>query len=86
MRSKHGLCRMHTTKRTLNPHKLLHSKWTAVTPSQKEKHFMVTQVIIPDPETRIVTAIELEAVITKRTQQLPWRDLLDTACWRQGWL
>ncbi|NLZ79547.1 MAG: TIGR02450 family Trp-rich protein, partial [Gammaproteobacteria bacterium] len=26
----------------INPKKLLHSKWTAVSPVNKEKHFMVT--------------------------------------------
>lgn len=46
---------------------------------------MVTQLIIPDPDTRIVTEIVLEAVFSKRTQQLPWRNLLDATVWRQGW-
>jgi hypothetical protein len=29
----------------LSPKKLLHSKWTAVEPRNKEKHFLVTKVI-----------------------------------------
>ena len=33
----------------LNPRKLLHSKWTAVNPQDKEKHFLVTQIIDPEP-------------------------------------
>lgn len=28
----------------INPKKLLHSKWTAVKPENKEKHFMVTEM------------------------------------------
>ena len=34
-------------RRRLSPKKLLHSKWTAVVPHNKEKHFIVTQVIVP---------------------------------------
>ncbi len=69
----------------LNPRKLLHSKWTAVTPVNKEKHFMVTKLIIPDPETQVVKAVELEAVMTGRKQLLPWRDLQNSEIWKQGW-
>lgn len=28
----------------INPKKLLHSKWTAVSPVNKEKHFLVTEM------------------------------------------
>ena len=28
----------------INPAKLLHSKWTAVSPVKREKHFMVVEV------------------------------------------
>ena len=38
----------------LNPRKLLDSKWTAVNPRNKEKHFLVTGIV--DPETQ--SAIE----------------------------
>jgi len=30
----------------LSPNKLLHTKWTAVEPRNKEKHFLVTKVTI----------------------------------------
>ena len=40
------------TARRLNPKKLLLSKWTAVTPHDKEKHFIVTGVIEPEPRPR----------------------------------
>lgn len=69
----------------LNPRKLLRSKWTAVTPVNKEKHFMVTKLIIPDPETQVVEAVELEAVMTGRKQVLAWRALQDADLWKQGW-
>ena len=34
---------------TLSPKKLLHTKWTAVVPRNKEKPFLVTKVIEPVP-------------------------------------
>lgn len=33
----------------LSSKKLLQTKWTAVTPRNKEKHFLVTKVIEPEP-------------------------------------
>lgn len=69
----------------VNPKKLLHSKWTAVTPVNKEKHFIVTAVLEPAPEGAAPEWIELEAVHSKRAQRLPWRALRDGAQWRCGW-
>jgi tryptophan-rich hypothetical protein len=69
----------------LNPDKLLLSKWTAATPQNKEKHFIVTKVVKPDlPATRIEN-IELESVHSRRVLVLPWRVLTDVSQWRQGW-
>ncbi|MEZ8121272.1 TIGR02450 family Trp-rich protein [Vibrio splendidus] len=34
----------------INPKKLLRSKWTAVSPIKKEKHFMVTEVEFEEGE------------------------------------
>jgi tryptophan-rich hypothetical protein len=34
----------------INPAKLLLSKWTAVKPVNKEKHFLVTKLIEPENE------------------------------------
>jgi len=69
----------------LNPRKLLLSKWTAVAPQNKEKHFIVSKVLRPDDPALPLELIELEAVHSKRIQLLPWRALQDTAIWRQGW-
>jgi len=55
----------------LNPAKLLLSKWTAVTPRNREKHFMVTQLIEPEPPSLAIEFIELEAVYTRRSTALP---------------
>ena len=69
----------------LNPKKLLLSKWTAVAPQNKEKHFIVSQLLLPDDPALPLDLIELEAIFSKRVYVLPWRDLQDKAIWRQGW-
>jgi len=74
-----------STTRRLNPKKLLLSKWTAATPQNKEKHFLVTQVITPEPPDAPIEHIELEAVYSRRSVILPWRDLMDNRQWLQGW-
>ena len=69
----------------LNPRKLLHSKWTAVNPRNKEKHFLVTQIIDPEPPGSPVVSIELEAVHSKRARIITWRELMDATQWSRGW-
>lgn len=72
-------------KRVVNPQKLLLSKRTVVSPQHKEKHFLVTKLVsAASPATRFET-IELEAVHSRRSFVLPWRDLTDPAQWLQGW-
>ncbi|MYM72814.1 TIGR02450 family Trp-rich protein [Duganella sp. FT134W] len=68
----------------VQPAKLLHSKWTAVTPLNREKHFIVTALIEPEPGAGL-ERITLEAVLTRRSFDLPWRELQDSSRWRQGW-
>ena len=46
----------------LSPKKLLHTKWTAVSPLNKEKHFLVTKVIEPEPAGLPVVSIEPSGV------------------------
>jgi tryptophan-rich hypothetical protein len=70
----------------VSPKKLLLSKWTAVTPQHKEKHFVVVRVIEPEPPEMRIDRIELEAVHSRRTFLLHWRDLTDGWRWRQGWV
>jgi tryptophan-rich hypothetical protein len=62
--------------------KLVLSKWTAVTPRKKEKHFLVTQFVDDDSDPRHVI---LEAVHSKREYVIVWTELKDDAIWRQGW-
>lgn len=63
--------------------KLLNSKWTAVTPAHKEKHFTVTEVEYL--ESGAIDYMSLEAIISKRSVQVNWRDLKDIGRWKQGW-
>jgi tryptophan-rich hypothetical protein len=69
----------------LSPKKLLLTKWTAVQPLNREKHFLVVRVIEPEPPAMRIEQIELEAVHSGRVLQLGWRDLADPRVWRQGW-
>lgn len=70
----------------LNANKLLHSKWTAAAPVDKEKHFIVIKVVEPESPGAPVTQVQLQAVHTQRVQILPWRALQDASVWRQGWV
>ncbi|MFA9217877.1 MAG: TIGR02450 family Trp-rich protein [Sphingomonadaceae bacterium] len=69
----------------VSPKKLRLSKWTAVQPQHREKHFLVVEVVEPETEGGAITDIVLEAVHSRRRQTLPWRALDDAAQWRQGW-
>jgi tryptophan-rich hypothetical protein len=73
-------------KNPLSPKKLLLSKWTAVSPTDREKHFVVTRVVVPDPPTVRIEWVEIEAVHSGRSSMLRWRDLADGSRWRQGWV
>jgi len=70
----------------ISPRKLLLSKWTAVSPERREKHFLVVRVLSPDPPESAVSRIDLEAVLSRRVMSLHWRELTDPSLWKQGWL
>ena len=67
----------------INPKKLLNSKWTAVTPSNKEKHFVVIDIEF-DEENNVISC-SIEAVMTKRSLAIDWQDLKDDTDWVHGW-
>lgn len=67
----------------INPNKLLNSKWTAVQPVNKQRHFIVTNVIQSDDGS--VTACEIEALLTRKVSELDWRELKDSSQWIMGW-
>jgi tryptophan-rich hypothetical protein len=70
----------------LNPKKLLLTKWTAVKPVAKQKHFLVSRVIKPELPTDPIEQVEIESVFSKATQVIAWRELQDSGVWRQGWV
>ena len=70
----------------LNPKKLLLTKWTAVTPIAKQKHFLVSRVIQLEQPADPIESVETEAVFSKATQVIAWRELQDDSVWRQGWV
>ncbi|MEH3024170.1 MAG: TIGR02450 family Trp-rich protein [Pseudomonas oryzihabitans] len=71
--------------RRINPDKLLNSKWTATQPRERQRHFIVTRVHLPENDTGPIRLIDLQAVLTRRTWTLDWHELLDAECWLQGW-
>jgi tryptophan-rich hypothetical protein len=70
----------------LNPKKLLLTKWTAVKPVAKQKHFLVCKVIQPELPTDPIELVEIESVFSKAVQVIAWRDLQNDEVWRQGWV
>lgn len=78
----------------VHPKKLLLTKWTAVQPVARQKHFVVTKVIEPEAaegpmaaaKTQRIEWIEIEAVYSGKARRIAWRDLRDTSQWRQGWV
>lgn len=67
----------------INPGKLLLSKWTAAHPQHREKHFLVTELLRDDDGT--VLKVELQAVLTKRSEWLDWQVLKNSDSWQLGW-
>ncbi len=74
------------TLRRLSPDKLLLSKWTAVDPVDREKHFIVTRLIAQEAPAQGIAMVQLEALYSGRNMMLPWRALRDSGTWLQGWL
>jgi tryptophan-rich hypothetical protein len=70
---------------SLNRKKLAGTKWTAVNPVAREKHFVVVAVVEPEVAGQPVEYVDLQAVHSRRVQRLRWRELRDTTRWRQGW-
>mgnify|MGYP000043910233 CR=1 FL=1 len=68
---------------TFNPKKLLNSKWTAVQPTDREKHFIIPEVEYDD-EGHILSC-SIEAVLSRKIRALKWKELEDPLVWKQGW-
>nr|WP_314873284.1 TIGR02450 family Trp-rich protein [uncultured Pseudomonas sp.] len=66
-----------------NPRKLALSKWTARSPQNREKHFIVTQLLCDEEGTPL--QVELQAVLTGRSEVFDWQELRDSTRWLLGW-
>ena len=53
----------------LHPKKLLLTKWTAVKPLGRDKHFLVAKVVLPDEPGAAIEWVELEAVMSKAARR-----------------
>jgi len=67
----------------LSPKALLHSKWTKIDVTNKEKHFIITKVNV-DEDQRIIKCI-IEAVMSHNEYEINWRDLKNSQLWKIGW-
>ena len=67
----------------INAKKLLNSKWTAVKPINKEKHFIITKIEF-DENNNVINCL-IEAVISNRLQQINWAELKESEHWQKGW-
>lgn len=71
--------------RRLSPRKLLQSKWTAVVPQGRQKHFIVVRLIERESPELPAEQVEIEAVHSRRRRIIDWRELRDPSRWHQGW-
>ena len=67
----------------VSPKTLIHSKWTKVSPVNKEKHFVIIDVETDD--TQRVIGCTIQAVINANEYLIDWRELKNSDFWRQGW-
>ncbi len=58
----------------INPKKLLNSKWTAVKPKNKEKHFITSEIELDENDS--VLPCSIEAVMIKRLLPIPFYPIL----------
>jgi tryptophan-rich hypothetical protein len=70
----------------IHPKKLLLSKWTAATSRQKDKHFLVVQVLKPELPDTAIEWVVIEAVMSRTVHRIAWRELKNPEQWRQGWV
>jgi len=69
----------------VNRKKLLNSKWTALNPKNKEKHFTVTQVKLNEEDPQVIDFIILTAVFTNKSYQMNYKELGNELNWKKGW-
>ena len=71
---------------SVQPKKLLLSKWTEVNHMGKEKHFLVSKLHLPvEPEVKLEW-VDVEAVHSKVARRIAWRDFKNASKWMRGWV
>ena len=70
----------------LHPKKLLLTKWTSVIVTAKQKHFLVSKVILPEDPTEKIQWIEIEAIYNHEKKLILWQELNDQSVWLHGWV
>jgi tryptophan-rich hypothetical protein len=54
-----------------------------VSPEAREKHFIVSELEY-DQDDFVIRCV-IEAVLTKRQQEIDWKDLKNSQNWMHGW-
>jgi tryptophan-rich hypothetical protein len=67
----------------VSPKALLHSKWTKLDITNKEKHFVINKLTLDDDQ-RVVECV-IEAVMSNNEYIINWRNLKDSRQWKIGW-
>jgi len=62
--------------------KLLNSKWTAIEPKNKEKHFVVIKTNEVD---QVAESVLIEAIFTKNEYEISIQELKNPQIWQKGW-
>lgn len=68
----------------INPKKLVNSKWSAVLPVDRQKHFVVAKVTFDEDGQQVLECV-IEAVLTRQRQVIDWCELQDASRWSFGW-
>jgi tryptophan-rich hypothetical protein len=71
---------------SVQPKKLLLSKWTAVNIVGKEKHFLVSKLHLPEEPEGKTEWVDMEAVHSQVVRRTAWRELKDASVWKRGWI
>ena len=73
-----------SVRNPVNRKKLPNSKWTAIRPVNREKHFLVLDWV-RDDDGNPTDHLHIEAVLTGVLREVFWRELEDPETWCIGW-
>jgi tryptophan-rich hypothetical protein len=68
---------------TKSPKNMVGSKWTALRPVNKEKHFVVSGQHKSSDETD--SEFQIRSILTERIQAVKLSVLQDVTIWKRGW-